>query len=291
MAARCRESWERKPHESMEAIEESAIEESEETNYNAKALSKKSRPKKKKSSVVKATKPSSEPVEKPPIKKNSTSTPRNVHLSQRLCAIFSPTGSNKQPATKPRRISEIRRRRNNMEERVRTKLLTARKKSRENIETSELCQDESDGSERNKADNFKQLFCNASETSNITSDISNDPVAMSPATVYYPMPNSPSTSSIDQTQIQPTGEGAVQIHLHNPDAVQILYGRLHLAKADFIQSLQALQQLKNDGAYEANDIGELETWKSESRANVDKLRIMLNEELEKSTDAPSLFHA
>ena len=104
------------------------------------------------------------------------------------------------------------------------------------------------------------------------------------------MPNSHSTSITDPTQIQPTEEDAVQIHLHNPDFIQTLYGRLHLAKADYIQSLKALQQLKSDGEYEADDIVELETWKNESRANVDKLRTMLNEALEKSTDAPSLIH-
>ena len=98
---------------------------------------------------------------------------------------------------------------------------------------------------------------------------------MSPATVCYPMPNSPSTSSA----VKPTEEDAVQIHLHNPDNIQTLYGRLHLAKADYIQCLQALQKMKSDGGYEADDVVELETWKNESRANVDKLRTMLNEAL------------
>lgn len=103
------------------------------------------------------------------------------------------------------------------------------------------------------------------------------------------MPNSPSTISADQ--IQSTAEGAVQIHLHNPDRIQTLYGQLHLAKADYIQSLQALQQMKSHGRYEADDIVELKSWRSESRANVDKLRTMLNKALEESTDSPALFQA
>lgn len=246
---------------SMENIEESVA---GKANDTADEALKRPKPKKKKRSA-KAAK-TAEPVEK--------STPRKVHLSQRLCAIFSPTRPNAQPATKPRRISEIRRRRNDMEERVRTKLLTARKKSREDIETSAkaIQQDNVGGdNDLNNVESCKRLFCNALEDSNTTSSDnsstdSSSRVDLTLATVCYPMPNSPSTISVDQTQIQSTAaEGAVQIHLHNPDRIQTLYGQLHLAKADYIQSLQALQQMKSNGGYEADDIVELESWRSESR--------------------------
>ena len=279
---------------SMETIEES---DAGKTNYTADEALKRPKPKQKKRSP-KAAKPSAEPVEKSPMKKK-TSTPRKVHLSQQLCAIFSPTRPNAQPATKPRRISEIRRRRNDMEERVRTKLLTARKKHREDIETSAVAiqQDNVGGdNDLNNMESCKRLFCSAPEDSDTTSSDNNSTdlssrVDLTPATVCYPMPNSPSTSSADQTQIQSTAEGAVQIHLHNPDRIQTLYGQLHLAKADYIQSLQALQQMRSNGGYEADDIVELESWRSESRANVDKLRTMLNKALEESADLPALFQA
>ena len=278
---------------SMETIEESNA---GKTNYTADEALKRPKPKQKKRSA-KAAKPSAEPVEKSPMNKK-TSTPRKVHLSQRLCAIFSPTRPNAQPATKPRRISEIRRRRNNMEERVRTKLLTARKKTREDIETSAVAiqQDDVGGdNDLNRMESCKRLFCSAQEDSETTSsdnssmDLSSR-VDLTPATVCYPMTNSPSTSSADQTQIRST-KGAVQIHFHNPDRIQTLYGQLHLAKADYIQSLQALQQMRSNGGYEADDIVELESWRSESHANVDKLRIMLNKALEESADLPALFQA
>ena len=277
---------------SMETIEESVAGNANDTTDKAW---KRPKPKKKKRSG-KAAKTTAKAVEKSPMKENGTLTPRKAHLSQRLCAIFSPTRPNAQPATKPRRISEIRRRRNDMEERVRTKLLTARKKSREDIETSAVAiqQDDVGGdNDLNNVESCKRLFCNALEDSNTTSSDhsstdSSSRVDLTPATVCYPMPNSPSTISVDQTQIQSTAaEGAVQIHFHNPDFIQILYGQLHLAKADYIQSLQALQQMKSNDGYEADDIVELESWRSESRANVHKLRTMLNKALEESTESPA----
>ena len=281
-----RDNGEGENNECIETIEGS---ESDITIDVEKAL-KQPKPKKKKR-LAKAAKASAAPVKKSPMMK-STSTPCNVHLSEQLYSIFSPTRSNDQPTTKPRRLSEIRRRRNNMEERVRTKILTARKKSRQEVTNDAI--HENGG---NKS--CERLFGNESDASNTTilDDFSPNSSGLldmvkSPATVCYSMPTSPSTSSQDLIPIKSAEEDAVQIHLHNPDPVEILYGRLHLAKADYIQSLQALQQMKCNGGHEADEIVELEIWKSESRANVNKFRTMLNKALEKSNDAdpPALIH-
>lgn len=73
--------------------------------------------------------------------------------------------------------------------------------------------------------------------------------------------------------------------MHNVDRIQTLYGRLHLAKADYIHCLQALQKLKSDATCDNEDIKELENWKAESRTNVDTLRAMLAKALEEDRSA------
>ena len=235
----------------------------------------------------KAAKVSTEAGKHSPKKKSTT--PRKVHLSQRVCAIFSPSGRfNGQTKTKSRRISEIRRRRNDMEERVRTKLLTARKKRREedieNENNIDHYEDNSSKNEINGDESCKRLFhdastdCNSNSSDDASSNGSDEIEATaSPATICYPMPSSPSPSSPIPLN---DSEDAVQIHIHNADAIQTLYGRLHLAKADYINNLQAIQKMKADGGYDAEDIAEIVMWKDESKANVDMLRSLLKKAME-----------
>ena len=236
---------------------------------------KKARPQKKSSKVTKkstAHRPKPSKTSSMPTKKKTT--PRKVNLSHRLAAIFSPRniGPKNAAPNNPRRISEIRRRRNDMENRVRTQLLTARKKSRkENDENDESTGDVNStgnkmGHNTKEDDGRDDLF---SDNDDVTSDDANDVAAGmdSPETACYSEPSSPYIDNDrDDTKVQSRPS----------DRIQILYNRLHMAKADYIQTIEALEKMKNDGEYDADDMDRLQRWTTESCANVDRCRSLLN---------------
>lgn len=240
--------------------------------------SKKARPQKKSS---KAAKKSVAHRPKPPNKSSKPTkkkiTPRKVNLSHRLAAIFSPRNNG---PNNPRRISEIRRRRNDMEDRVRTQLLTARKKSRKES-------DENDG-RTGGANSTSNKMCNNAEkddsryesfsdSDDVTSVNANGGAAdmNSPETACYSEPSSPNIDNDrDDNKIQ-----------YRPsDRIQILYSRLYMAKADSIQTIQALEKMKDDGGYDLGEIDRLKKWKAESCANVDRCHSLLNRALVKESE-------
>ena len=242
--------------------------------------SKKARPQKKSS---KATKKSAAHRPKPPNKSLKPTkkkiTPRKVNLSHRLAAIFSPrnNGPKNVASNNPRRISEIRRRRNDMEDRVRTQLLTARKKSRkENDENDERTGGANSTSNKmgHNAEEDDGRDDSFSDNDDVTSGNENGGAAgmNSPETACYSEPSSPNIDNDrDDTKIQ----------CRPSDRIQILYCRLHMAKADSIQTIEALEKMKNDGGYDLGDMDRLKKWKAESCANVDRCHSLLNRALVK----------
>ena len=240
--------------------------------------SKKARPQKKSS---KATKKSAAHRPKPPNKSSKPTkkkiTPRKVNLSHRLAAIFSPRNNG---PNNPRRISEIRRRRNDMEDRVRTQLLTARKKSRkENDENDERTGGANSTSNKmgNNAEEDDSRYESFSDNDDVTSVNANGGAAgmNSPETACYSEPSSPNIDNDrDDTKIQ----------CRPSDRIQTLYSRLHMAKADSIQTIEALEKMKNDGGYDLGDMDRLKKWKAESCANVDRCHSLLNRALVKESE-------
>ena len=236
---------------------------------------KKARPQKKSSKVTKkstAHRPKPSKTSSMPTKKKTT--PRKVNLSHRLAAIFSPRniGPKNAAPNNPRRISEIRRRRNDMENRVRTQLLTARKKSRkENDENDESTGDVSSfgNSTGHNAEEDEGRDDSFSDNDDVTSNDVNDGVTGmdGPETACYSEPSSPNIDTDrDDTKMQSKPS----------DQIQMLYSRLHMAKADYIQTIEALDKMKNDEEYDTDDMARLERWKAESCANVERCHSLLN---------------
>ena len=240
---------------------------------------KKARPQKKSSKVTKkstAHRPKPSKTSSMPTKKKTT--PRKVNLSHRLAAIFSPRniGPKNAAPNNPRRISEIRRRRNDMENRVRTQLLTARKKSRkENDENDESTGDVSSfgNSTGHNAEEDEGRDDSFSDNDDVTSNDVNDGVTGmdGPETACYSEPSSPNIDTDrDDTKMQSKPS----------DQIQMLYSRLHMAKADYIQTIEALDKMKNDEEYDTDDMARLERWKAESCANVERCHSLLNRALD-----------
>ena len=119
-------------------------------------------------------------------------------------------------------------------------------------------------------DGSDELF---SDNDDVTSDEVNDvAVGMdSPETACYSEPSSPNIDNDrDDTKMQSKPS----------DRIQMLYSRLHMAKADYIQTIEALEKMKNDGEYDTDDMARLERWKAESCANVERCHSLLNRALD-----------
>ena len=169
---------------------------------------------------------------------------------------------------KPRRISEIRRRRNDIESRVRTQLQTARKKSRK--DATEDCLD---GGTIYRTENRRLFFAGLSPntstaTPNSLSDMSIDGSILSDdcdGTVYPPEPEEVESKPTINLSVAPKQE----------DPVTALYGRLELAKADYLSNIKTIHGMTVDG-FPEEDIAEYERWRDEAKANVNQLRNALN---------------
>mmetsp|Transcript_11527 Transcript_11527/g.24957 ORF Transcript_11527/g.24957 Transcript_11527/m.24957 type:complete len:410 (-) Transcript_11527:8-1237(-) len=178
-------------------------------------------------------------------------------------------GVNVSKPEKPRRISEIRRRRNDIESRVRTQLKTARKKSRQNPTEKCLGGGAEGGGTENRRLFFAEISPNTSTaTAKSNCDMSIDGSILSDdcdGTVYPPEP--------EETEGKPTIN--LSVAPKEEDPVTSLYGRLELAKADYLSNIKTIREMTVDG-FPEEDIAEYERWKDEAKANVNQLRRALS---------------